>query len=71
MSDISSSPYTFPRAQKNPRGDFPPRGFQRVQLGGEGGIRTLGESPHAGFQDRYHQPLGHLSKIVSLGILTD
>lgn len=30
-------------------------------LGGERGIRTLGESPHAGFQDRYHQPLGHLS----------
>ena len=29
--------------------------------GGEGGIRTLGESPHAGFQDQYHQPLGHLS----------
>ena len=32
-----------------------------IFLGGEGGIRTLGESPHAGFQDRYHQPLGHLS----------
>ena len=30
-------------------------------FGGEGGIRTLGESPHDGFQDRYHQPLGHLS----------
>jgi hypothetical protein len=32
-----------------------------IFLGGEGGIRTLGESPHAGFQDQYHQPLGHLS----------
>ena len=37
------------------------RGFKRDLLGGEGGIRTLGESPHDGFQDRYHQPLGHLS----------
>ena len=37
-------------------------------FGGEGGIRTLGESPHAGFQDRYHQPLGHLSK-EALGVL--
>ena len=30
-------------------------------LGGEGEIRTRGELPHDGFQDRYHQPLGHLS----------
>lgn len=37
------------------------------KFGGEGGIRTLGESPHDGFQDRYHQPLGHLS-IRVLGV---
>lgn len=41
------------------------------KLGGEGGIRTLGESPHDGFQDRYHQPLGHLSKKSTWVILTD
>ena len=35
-------------------------------LGGEGGIRTLGRSPYAGFQDRYHQPLGHLSVTLSI-----
>ncbi len=29
--------------------------------GGEGEIRTLGELPHDGFQDRYLKPLGHLS----------
>ena len=33
-------------------------------FGGEGEIRTLGESPHDGFQDRYHKPLGHLSSRV-------
>ena len=37
----------------------------RCFLGGEGGIRTLGELPHAGFQDRYLQPLGHLSVTLS------
>ena len=42
-----------------------------TKLGGEGGIRTLGESPHDGFQDRYHQPLGHLSKESTWAILTD
>ena len=30
--------------------------------GGEGEIRTLGELPHDGFQDRYLKPLGHLSR---------
>ena len=29
--------------------------------GGEGGIRTHGRSPYAGFQDQYLKPLGHLS----------
>ena len=29
--------------------------------GGEGEIRTRGELPHDGFQDRYLKPLGHLS----------
>ena len=33
--------------------------------GGESGIRTHGTLPHAGFQDRYLQPLGHLSKTLS------
>ena len=32
--------------------------------GGEGEIRTRGGSPHACFQDKYHQPLGHLSRYV-------
>ncbi len=32
-----------------------------MTFGGESGIRTHGELPHAGFQDRYLQPLGHLS----------
>ena len=32
-----------------------------IFYGGEGEIRTRGELPHAGFQDQYHQPLGHLS----------
>jgi hypothetical protein len=31
------------------------------QNGGQGGIRTHGELPHAGFQDRCLKPLGHLS----------
>ena len=35
-------------------------------LGGEGGIRTLGELPHDGFQDRYLKPLGHLSTVGNL-----
>ena len=34
--------------------------------GGEGEIRTRGELPHDGFQDRYHKPLGHLSVFVVL-----
>ena len=43
-----------------------------IFLGGEGGIRTLGESPHAGFQDQYHQPLGHLSvKWLQFAIVPD
>lgn len=36
--------------------------FVEYFYGGEGEIRTRGELPHAGFQDQYHQPLGHLSK---------
>lgn len=32
--------------------------------GGEGEIRTRGELPHACFQDKYLQPLGHLSRWV-------
>lgn len=35
--------------------------MEAVFYGGEGGIRTLGTLPHAGFQDRYLKPLGHLS----------
>ena len=31
---------------------------------GGGGIRTHGGFSHAGFQDRYHEPLGHPSKIA-------
>ena len=39
--------------------------------GGESGIRTHGTgSPHAGFQDRYLQPLGHLS-VVSTRIIAN
>ena len=38
--------------------------------GGESGIRTHGTLPHAGFQDRCLQPLGHLS-INNHHILTD
>jgi hypothetical protein len=40
-------------------------------FGGEGEIRTLGELPHDGFQDRYLKPLGHLSKVGTSNILTD
>ena len=40
-------------------------------FGGEGEIRTLGELPHDGFQDRYLKPLGHLSKQGTSNILTD
>ncbi len=47
------------------------RGIFMYKLGGEGEIRTLGESPHDGFQDRYHQPLGHLSNESTWAILTD
>ena len=35
--------------------------FGVVLRGGEGEIRTRGELPHDGFQDRYLKPLGHLS----------
>lgn len=38
-------------------------------FGGEGEIRTLGELPHDGFQDRYLKPLGHLSVKGTKGIL--
>ena len=39
--------------------------FERKN-GGESGIRTRGESPHGGFQDRCLKPLDHLSaKYVS------
>ncbi len=31
------------------------------RVGGGGGIRTHGELPHAGFQDRCLKPLGHPS----------
>jgi hypothetical protein len=31
--------------------------------GGERGIRTPGEFPHNGFQDRRLKPLGHLSRV--------
>lgn len=41
-----------------------------IFIGGEGEIRTRGESPHAGFQDRYHQPLGHLSMSVIRSMVT-
>jgi hypothetical protein len=40
-------------------------------FGGEGEIRTLGELPHDGFQDRYLKPLGHLSTVGTSNILTD
>jgi hypothetical protein len=32
-----------------------------LSIGGRGGIRTHGELPHDGFQDRFHRPLGHPS----------
>ena len=32
-----------------------------IKLGGEQGIRTLGEFPHVCFQGRGHKPLGQLS----------
>lgn len=38
-----------------------PSFFRATFLGGEGEIRTRGELPHDGFQDRYLKPLGHLS----------
>ena len=39
---------------------------QGKKNGGESGIRTRGESPHGGFQDRCLKPLDHLSaKYVS------
>lgn len=46
--------------------DLPVRPSKRAPcgallLGGEGEIRTRGELPHDGFQDRYLKPLGHLS----------
>ena len=31
------------------------------ECGGEGGIRTHGRFPYAGFQDQILRPLGHLS----------
>lgn len=33
------------------------------QICGGGGIRTHGPLQDDGFQDRYHQPLGHLSNV--------
>ena len=33
-------------------------------FGGEGGIRTHGRFPYAGFQDQYLKPLGHLANII-------
>ena len=42
-----------------------------IFYGGESGIRTHGELPHAGFQDRYLQPLGHLSIKVEYIISRD
>ncbi len=36
--------------------------MQVILIGGEGEIRTRGELPHDGFQDRYLKPLGHLSR---------
>lgn len=53
------------RAKKN----TPERGGSF--LGGEGEIRTRGELPHDGFQDRYLKPLGHLSKAFVLYRILD
>ena len=36
--------------------------------GGEGEIRTRGELPHDGFQDRYLKPLGHLSIRIAMAL---
>ena len=38
-------------------------------FGGEGEIRTRGELPHDGFQDRYLKPLGHLSVLCEIYII--
>ena len=35
--------------------------FQRMECGGEEGIRTLGSFRVTGFQDQLLKPLGHLS----------
>src|SRR3990167_5351429 len=40
--------------------------FLKVQIGGEGGIRTHGTLRHNGFQDRRLQPLSHLSNILRI-----
>ena len=40
-----------------------------VLYGGEGEIRTRGELPHDGFQDRYLKPLGHLSVLCEIYII--
>ena len=36
-----------------------------IKFGGESGIRTHGDFRLAGFQDRFLQPLGHLSIVIS------
>ena len=42
-------------------GELEPEVRNKRESGGEGGIRTHGELPHAGFQDRCIRPLCHPS----------